>query len=324
MPQAIEVERLERSFGSVTALRGISFTADEGEVFAFLGPNGAGKTTVVRILTTLLLPSAGVARVGGRDVVADAGSVRRQIGVALQEVGLDGLQTSRELLEIQGRMYGDDRRGAADRAADLLDRFGLGEEADRRVKTLSGGVKRRLDLALALVHKPRVLFLDEPTTGLDPVSRATVWEEIARLNRTDGVSVFLTTHYLDEADHLSDRLAILNNGEIVAEGRPAELKAGVQADRVRMRFHDESTARAAAERVSTGETRLEANGDMLELMLRNGTERAPALVQELQSSGIPVAALSIEAPSLDDVFMRATGARIATIEAEQRQEAVLR
>ncbi|MFL5887150.1 MAG: DUF4162 domain-containing protein, partial [Thermoleophilaceae bacterium] len=178
--------------------------------------------------------------------------------------------------------------------------------------------------ALALVHKPRVLFLDEPTTGLDPVSRATVWEEIARLNRTDGVSVFLTTHYLDEADHLSDRLAILNDGEIVAEGRPAELKAGVQADRVRMRFHDESTARAAAERVSTGDTRLEANGDMLELMLRNGTERAPALVQELQSSGIPVAALSIEAPSLDDVFMRATGARIATIEAEQRQEAVLR
>src|SRR4051794_13425192 len=226
---AIEARGLTRTFkGGVEAVRGVDVQVPEGEVFGFLGPNGAGKSTTVRMLCTLLPPSSGSASVAGHDVVADGDAVRHSIGVALQEIGLDPVQTGRELLELQCGLYGITGSAARDRATGLLGLVGLSEAADRRTKTYSGGMKRRLDLASALVHRPRVLFLDESTTGLDPASRLTVWEEVRRINAT-GTTIFLTTQYLEEADQLCDRLAIIDDGLIVRQGTPAELKADLRS-----------------------------------------------------------------------------------------------
>src|SRR5438067_5071141 len=227
---AVQVRSLRRTFkGGVEAVCDIDLSVAEGEVFGFLGPNGAGKTTTVRMLCTLLPPTAGSARVAGLDVVADPAEVRRRIGVALQEIGLDPVQTGRELLELQCGLYGiTGQRGRA-RAEELLELVGLTDAADRRTKTYSGGMKRRLDLASALVHSPTVLFLDEPTTGLDPASRLTVWDEVRRIN-AEGTTVFLTTQYLEEADKLCDRVAIIDDGRIVSEGTPTELKAQMGHD----------------------------------------------------------------------------------------------
>src|SRR4051812_40521830 len=223
--QAIEARALTRTFkGGVEAVRSIDLSVATGEVFGFLGPNGAGKTTTVRLLCTLLPPSGGSATVAGIDVVADAAAVRRRIGVALQEIGLDPVVSGRELLELQCGLYGITGEAARERTTELLELVGLTDAADRRTKTYSGGMKRRLDLASALVHSPEVLFLDEPTTGLDPASRITVWEEVRRINER-GTTVFLTTQYLEEADQLCGRLAIIDDGRIVREGTPARLKA---------------------------------------------------------------------------------------------------
>src|SRR6195256_6321826 len=222
---AIAARSVRRTFkGGIEAVRDIDLTVSAGEVFGFLGPNGAGKTTTVRMLCTLLPPTAGSARVAGLDVVHDAAEVRRRIGVALQEIGLDPVQTGRELLQLQCGLYGITGADAKARAEELLELLGLTDAADRRTKTYSGGMKRRLDLASALVHSPEVLFLDEPTTGLDPASRITIWNEVRRINN-EGATVFLTTQYLEEADKLCDRLAIIDAGEIVAEGTPERLKA---------------------------------------------------------------------------------------------------
>src|SRR3954453_9819773 len=227
---AIQTRDLRRTFkGGVDAVRGIDLMIAPGEIFGFLGPNGAGKTTTVRILCTLLPPTGGSATVSGIDVVADAAEVRRRIGVALQEIGLDPVQTGRELLELQCGLYGITGAAARARAAELLELVGLIDAADRRTKTYSGGMKRRLDLASGLVHSPSVLFLDEPTTGLDPASRLTVWDEVRRINAA-GTTVFLTTQYLEEADQLCDRVAIIDDGQLVAEGTPAQLKAGMGHD----------------------------------------------------------------------------------------------
>src|SRR5436309_1837725 len=227
---AIAAESLVRRFkGGVEAVRGIDLHIDAGEVFGFLGPNGAGKTTTVRMLCTLLPLSAGSATVAGYDVVADAAEVRRRIGVALQEIGLDPVQTGRELLELQCGLYGITGRRGRQRATELLELVGLTDAAGRQIKTYSGGMKRRLDLASALVHSPDVLFLDEPTTGLDPASRITVWDEVRRIN-AEGTTVFLTTQYLEEADKLCDRLAIIDGGEIVLSGTPEQLKAEMGHD----------------------------------------------------------------------------------------------
>src|SRR3954470_21484219 len=227
---AVEARSLRRTFkGGVEAVRDIGLSISRGEVFGFLGPNGAGKTTTVRMLCTLLPPTSGSASVAGIDVVADAAEVRRRIGVALQEIGLDPVQTGRELLELQCGLYGITGDAARERTAELLALVGLTEAAERRTKTYSGGMKRRLDLASALVHSPDVLFLDEPTTGLDPASRLTVWDEVRRIN-AGGATVFLTTQYLEEADKLCDRVAIIDGGEIVAEGTPEQLKAGMGHD----------------------------------------------------------------------------------------------
>src|SRR2546423_4827388 len=227
---AVQVRSLKRTYkGGVEAVRDIALSVARGEVFGFLGPNGAGKTTTVRMLCTLLPPTAGSAHVAGIDVVADPAEVRRRIGVALQEIGLDPVQTGRELLELQCGLYAITGADARTRAEELLELVGLADAADRRTKTYSGGMKRRLDLASALVHSPDVLFLDEPTTGLDPASRLTVWDEVRRIN-SGGTTVFLTTQYLEEADRLCDRLAIIDEGRIVAAGTPEQLKSEMGHD----------------------------------------------------------------------------------------------
>ena len=223
---AIVVDNLVKRYpGGVTAVDGVSFSVQGGQIFGFLGPNGAGKSTIIKILTTLALPSEGLATVGGYDVVHQAGDVRRIAGVALQEIGLDPTMKSTELLTLQARFFGYDDRQAKARAAELIELVKLTEAVDRRVGTYSGGMRRRLDLALALVHEPEILFLDEPTTGLDPASRRDIWEEVRRLNRQLGMTIFLTTQYLEEADVLADVVAIINQGKLLALGSVNEIKA---------------------------------------------------------------------------------------------------
>src|ERR687892_1121308 len=244
---AIEAKALERTFsGEVRAVAGIDIQVAEGEIYAFLGPNGAGKTTMVRMLTTLLRPTGGSATVAGHDVVQEAAEVRRAIGVALQEAALDPLMTGRELIRLQATLHGIARAEGRRRADVLIDRVGLTRAADRRVGTYSGGMRRRLDLASALVHEPMVLFLDEPTTGLDPVSRKAIWEEVTKLN-ADGTTVFLTTQYLEEADQLADRVGIISAGRIVAEGTPAVLKAEVGRPHLDLTFTDGADLELARE-----------------------------------------------------------------------------
>jgi ABC-2 type transport system ATP-binding protein len=246
--------------GTVEAVRGVDLRVEAGEVFGFLGPNGAGKSTTVLMLTTLLSLTSGSARVAGLDVARDPDSVRRRIGVALQEAGLDARQTGRELLVLQGRLFGLGVRAAAARAVELLELVELNDAADRRIKGYSGGMKRRLDLASALVHEPEVLFLDEPTTGLDPASRLTVWEEMRRINER-GTTVFLTTQYLEEADQLCDRIAIIDDGRIVREGTPTQLKADL---RERLRLTGETTLDDVF-LDATGRTRTHVAGEVQEV-----------------------------------------------------------
>ena len=264
MALAVEAEGLVKRFtgrnGTVDAVRGVDLHVAEGEVFGFLGPNGAGKSTTVRMLTTLTTITAGTARVAGVDVAADSDAVRRRIGVALQEAGLDQRQTGRELLVLQARLFGIPAAPAAERAQALLELVGLVEAGDRRIKGYSGGMKRCLDLASALVHQPRVLFLDEPTTGLDPASRLTVWDEVRRIN-AHGTTVFLTAQYLEEADQLCDRLAIIDDGRIVREGTPAELKSQLRARRAL--DHDPSLDEVFLD--ATGRTREVVAGQVHEL-----------------------------------------------------------
>src|SRR3954447_4805146 len=253
MSGAIETRDLARSFGEIVAAAGVDLRVEEGEIYGFLGPNGAGKTTTVRMLTTLLMPTGGSATVAGHDVVKEARAVRGSIGVALQEAALDPLMTGRELIRLQATLQGIPTAEGRRRADDLLDRVDLSAAADRRVGTYSGGMQRRLDLAAALVHEPRVLFLDEPTTGLDPVSRKTIWEEVRALNE-DGTTVFLTTQYLEEADQLADNVGIIDSGRIVAERTPEALKAEVGNPHVELTVGEGAVAEA--ERVCLGLGRL--------------------------------------------------------------------
>jgi ABC-2 type transport system ATP-binding protein len=308
---AIEARGLWRTFkGDIEAVRGIDLSVRTGEVFGFLGPNGAGKTTTVRMLCTLLPPTAGTARVAGVDVFSQPAQVRRRIGVALQEIGLDPIQTGRELLELQCGLYGIRGRQATERAQELLDLVGLTEAADRRTKTYSGGMKRRLDLASALVHSPEVLFLDEPTTGLDPASRLTVWEEVRRINAS-GTTVFLTTQYLEEADHLCDRLAIIDAGRIVTEGTPDRLKGQMGHDVVSVALEGADVeATKAAIGALPGLERVVAEPDALALYVEDGPTSIAEVVRRLDREGIRVGAIAVARPSLDDVFLRATGRRL--------------
>jgi ABC-2 type transport system ATP-binding protein len=309
---AIETERLRKEYdGEVLAVAGIDLSVEEGEVFAFLGPNGAGKTTTVRMLTTLLRPTSGRASVAGLDVYRQQHEIRRSIGVALQEAGLDALATGRELLELQAKLCGLGSEMARSRAEEMLDLVGLTDAAERQVKTYSGGMKRRLDLASALVHQPRMLFLDEPTEGLDPASRQSVWQEVQRLNKQMGMTVFLTTHYMEEADRLADRLAIIDRGEIVAEGTPTELKASIGADVVTVSFHDSGIEQAKTVLSEmTGLREMRPDGTSLTLFVDNGTQAVGQVIRMLDSTGIEVAQVAVSNPSLDEVFLKATGSRL--------------
>jgi ABC-2 type transport system ATP-binding protein len=315
---AIETHDLRRTFkGGVEAVCGIDLWIAPGEVFGFLGPNGAGKTTTVRILCTLLPPSGGSARVAGVDVVADAGEVRRRIGVALQEIGLDPVQTGRELRELQCGLYGITGADAKRRTGELLELVGLTDAADRRTKTYSGGMKRRLDLASALVHSPEVLFLDEPTTGLDPASRLTVWDEVRRINAA-GTTVFLTTQYLEEADQLCDRLAIIDSGSIVAEGSPERLKAQMGHDVVTLELDgaDPTTTEAAIGQLP-GLERVVIEHQALALYVEDGAASIAEIVRRLDRESVTVGAIAVSRPSLDDVFLQATGRRLEGTEEEE-------
>ncbi|GDX33838.1 daunorubicin resistance protein DrrA family ABC transporter ATP-binding protein [Actinomycetes bacterium] len=304
----IIAENLVRHFGDVQAVKGINLEIKAGEVFGFLGPNGAGKSTAVRMLTTLLRPTSGTARVAGYDVVKDADRVRRSIGVALQDAAIDPLMTGAELLALQAVLYGIPSAMMKKRSDELLERVGLTAAASRRVSTYSGGMRRRLDLALSLIHQPTVLFLDEPTTGLDPMSRLTLWEEVRRLNK-EGTTVMLTTQYLEEADQLADRIAIIDHGKIVREGRPVDLKAGVGAPTLIIKTHADQEERAKAVLETFGDLRPGAEG-ALGVGLRGGAAQVTEVVRKLDESGVHVQHLEINEPSLDDVFAEATGYRL--------------
>jgi ABC-2 type transport system ATP-binding protein len=316
---AIAARALRRTFkGGIEAVRDIDLTVSTGEVFGFLGPNGAGKTTTVRMLCTLLPPTAGSATVAGLDVVKDAAEVRRRIGVALQEIGLDPVQTGRELLELQCGLYGITGPHARQRTEELLELVGLTDAANRRTKTYSGGMKRRLDLASALVHAPDVLFLDEPTTGLDPASRLTIWDEVRRIN-ADGSTVFLTTQYLEEADKLCDRLAIIDNGQIVAQGTPEQLKAEMGHDVVSVSVdgdHVAATESALAGLPGLERVMVEAGG--IALYVEDGAGSIAEIVRRLERERISTGPISVARPTLDDVFLKATGRRLEGQEATQQ------
>jgi ABC-2 type transport system ATP-binding protein len=305
---AIEVEGLEREYkGGLKAVDGINLSVAAGEVYGFLGPNGAGKTTTVRMLVTLLRPTGGRATVAGFDVAKEPQKVRKRIGVALQEASLDMLMTGRELMELQATLHGIPTREVTERAADLINRVGLSNAEDRRVGTYSGGMRRRLDLAMALIHSPEVLFLDEPTTGLDPTSRMTLWQEVRRL-KDEGTTVFLTTQYLEEADQLADRVGIISAGKIVAEGTPAALKAEVDRPHLDLTFDGEADLERAVSVASAfGDVRPATPGADLSVGVETGSRAIAPLVRALDDAGLCVGRIELVEPTLDDVFVQQTG-----------------
>ena len=309
-PPAIRTEGLVRSFDGVTAVDGLDLGIREGEIYGFLGPNGAGKTTTVRMLCTLLAPTAGRAVVAGHDVARHPGRVRLHIGAALQDVALDPKQTGEELLRLQARLYGLGRSQIDARVAELRDLVDLGDALGRRIATYSGGMRRRLDLAAALVHNPRVLFLDEPTTGLDPVSRSRVWGEVRRLNEELGMTIFLTTQYLEEADALAHRVGIINAGRLVAEGTPAALKRRVGNDVIIARLDGDAAAARAGVAGVDGVERVDARGGELVITARNGAATIGPVAVALDGLGVGVADLLLRTPTLDDVFLELTGSHI--------------
>jgi ABC-2 type transport system ATP-binding protein len=310
---AVEVRGLVREFkGGIRAVDGLDLAVEAGEIYGFLGPNGAGKTTSVRILTTLLRPTAGEARVAGHDVVAHADAVRHAIGVALQEAAIDPLMTGRELLRMQGALHGLRGPAARQRAVELLARVGLTQAGDRRVGGYSGGMRRRLDLALALVHRPRVLFLDEPTTGLDPTSRGALWREVRSLN-DDGTTVFLTTQYLEEAEQLADRVGIIAAGTLVAEGTPTALKARVGEPTLHVELADHASAeRARVALAGLGGLQPPDPAAPCKVELRNAAGKAaiPPVIRALDEHGVVVESVEVESPTLDDVFAAVTGSHL--------------
>jgi ABC-2 type transport system ATP-binding protein len=312
---AIETRSLARSFpGGIVAVGGIDLRVDKGEIYAFLGPNGAGKTTTVRMLTTLLEPTGGSATVAGHDVVHKAAKVRAAIGVALQEAALDPLMTGAELVELAATLHGIPTAEGKRLGRELLERVDLSAAAGRRVGTYSGGMRRRLDLAMALVHSPSVLLLDEPTTGLDPVSRMAIWDEVRRLN-DEGTTVFLTTQYLEEADQLADRVGIIDNGGMAAEGTPSQLKAQVGRPRLEVCVTGERRDRAKEVLAGFGDLLPETDGTLM-VSLEGGATRVAPIVRALDEAGLAVESLDLHQPTLDDVFVAKTGRHLEGDEEE--------
>src|SRR5579875_943784 len=311
---AIVAQELRKHYRTVQALDGVSFAVREGEVFGLLGPNGAGKSTTVRVLVTLTTPDAGTATVCGHDVVRDPGAVRRTIGYVPQESGIDRRATGRENLLLQGRVHGLGGRPLRARIDELLELVGIADAADRIVDGYSGGMRRRLDIALGLVHRPRVLFLDEPTTGLDPEARVAMWAEVGRLARQESLTILLTTHYLEEADELADRLAIVSRGRVVVEGRPSELKSGLAGDAVHVELANGrvADARAVLERAQAPVEAELPDGRTLVSRVPDGGQALPGILAALARASIPVARVSIHRPSLDDVYLHYTGRDFAT------------
>ena len=316
---AIEANDLTKTYPpDVRALDGLSLAVASGTIFGLLGPNGAGKSTTVRILTTLSRPDSGAARVAGLDVLAQPVRVRHAIGVVGQKHGLDPEATGRENLVLQGELYGITGRELRRRAAESLERFGLADAADRQAKTYSGGMQRRLDVAMGLIHRPQVLFLDEPTTGLDPEARVDMWHEIERLAREERMTILLTTHYLEEADRLASGLAIVDRGRIVAEGTPDQLKAELEGDTIQVELADpdHAAAQRALEDVA-GVGQASIDGRTLRARARNGAIAIPAVLTALDAHGVTAASVTLARPSLDDVYLRHAG---RTFDRAEREE----
>ena len=306
---AVDVKNIKKTFktkqDTVEAVKDVSFQVKKGEIFGLLGPNGAGKSTTILMLTTLLQVTGGEAKILDLDVVKDDRLVREKIGVALQDTGIDNLLTGRELFFTTARLWGFSKKDSETRTNELLELVGLTEAADRRVKTYSGGMKRRLDLGLSLVNSPEVLFLDEPTTGLDPGSRRVLWDEIKRL-RDSGVTIILTTQYLEEADELADRIAIIDEGLVVAEGTSDELKASIGGDVITLSFNSEKEVTLAKDLFP--ESLQEKNE--LRITVEDGASKIPSYINELTVNGIDVSSVTASKPTLDDVFLNVTGYRL--------------
>ena len=306
----IEVENLTKTFkkGNVQAVKGVSFQVEEGEFFAFLGPNGAGKSTTVQILTTLINASSGKVEVAGYDVIREPEHVRRHIGVALQETGVDPDLTGREMVELQAYIFGIGKEEGKRRAQELLEIVDLSEASERRIGGYSGGMRRRLDLALTLVNEPNILFLDEPTTGLDPSSRAAIWKELRRLNKEKGTTIFLTTQYLEEADSLADRIGIINKGEIVAMGSPKELKAEIGQDLITLTLKNRDEIDRSVELIRSQLAGVDvlAQQDKILVYVEEGTKQLLEVVRILDTEDIGITDIQLSSPTLDDIFLKLT------------------
>ena len=310
MTAAITTSGLSRSFGDNRAVDSIDLEVAEGEIYGFLGPNGAGKSTAVRMLCTLLAPTSGTASVAGFDLATHPSDIRLRIGVALQDSSIDGKQSGRELLELQGMLYGLSAANIERRMSDVIDLVDIGTAIDDRVESYSGGMKRRLDLAMSLIHKPRILFLDEPTTGLDPASRQAVWDEVRSLNEADGMTIFLTTQYLEEADELADRVGIITKGRIAAEGTPAELKRSIGTDLIIVRVDGDAESASDSVRSVDGVDGVEVHGNELSVQSSDGAAAISGVAVALNQSNVAVRSLTLRTPTLDDVFLDITGSKL--------------
>jgi ABC-2 type transport system ATP-binding protein len=316
---AIVVDEVQKHYGRVRALEGVTFAVRAGEVFGLLGPNGAGKSTTVKVLATLTQPNAGRAEVAGHDVVRDPNAVRRAIGYVPQSSGVDRDATGRENLMLQGRVQGMGGRVLEARVDELLELLGLADAADRVVRGYSGGMKRRLDVGLGLVHRPQVLFLDEPTTGLDPEARASMWGELERLAEGESLTILLTTHYMEEADELANRLAIVSRGRVVVEGTPEQLKQSLRGEAVEVELADGRAAEAEAVVVALeGVLEASIDGRKLRSRVASGARAIPFILSALDAEGIGVESVTTHRPSLDDVYLHYTGREFAAEDEQGR------
>jgi len=320
---AVHTEGLVCDFNEVRAVDSLDLSVSEGEIYGFLGPNGAGKSTTLRMLTTLLEPTSGNATVVGLNVVKDARDVRLNIGAALQDSALDNKQTGRELLTLQGRLYGLSGREIDQRMNELSSLIDIGDAINRQIGTYSGGMKRRLDLAASLIHNPEMIFLDEPTTGLDPVSRTRVWDEISAINKQFGVTIFLTTQYLEEADELADRVGIIRQGQLAVEDTPQALKRSIGSDVIVTRIEGDPHEAARTVNEIPGVQEVDVHDSELTISVKNGAELISHVAVALNNSDVTVSEITLRTPTLDDVFLQVTGERMPTDDAAELEGAAV-